>query len=356
MRKVKPQKFSQEQINALMEGLQNQKMTTSTEKSADPVNFPVFEVPVNSKVLIYVPNYEMTVNTPDGPKTELRMDRPWIHNVTEGGNRYSKIRCLRGLAGIGGYPEDMECPFCAASRDSWELANLIIDDTCKAKGLNRNDSDNSEVKTIKISAYNGKVVGDPTQYYTFPIVVIETEPDDIKKIVTDEQGNMKYKIMWYNIAKSTYDSKWAKTLEDMEDEPDTPAGHFFVLNYTYDVKAGAEPNRRDSAKALRVAPKTMGGAAAEVAAEFDKRAEEWTPAKAIETVYDNMLPDYEFAVEEADRVITPTRTKIAFYKNETEVAAGNAVAAGNPFKLTAGANVDSDEVNDVGIGLVTDED
>ena len=69
-----------------------------------------------------------------------------------------------------------------------------------------------------------------------------------------------------------------------------------------------------------------------------------------------MLPDYDFAVEEADRVITPTRTKIAFYKNETEVAAGNAVAAGNPFKLTAGANVDSDEVNDVGIGLVTDED
>ena len=78
MRRVKPQKFTQEQINALMEGLQNQKMTTSTEKSVDPVNYPVFEVPVNSKVLIYVPNYEMTVNTaPYGQTLDSQRYRGW---------------------------------------------------------------------------------------------------------------------------------------------------------------------------------------------------------------------------------------------------------------------------------------
>ena len=178
MRRLQPKKFTEEQLNSLQKAVSVQSVSTVVEKSLDPVHFPVFEVPVNQKVLIYVPNH---VVTDENGNEELRMDKPFIHSVKEGTNRFSKIRCIKNLPEATGYSGN--CPFCDATDDCWSLANEIIKEKCATQGLDPDDKSNDAVKSIRSAAYNSRAIAAPDQYYTFPIVVIETNPNNFKEIV-----------------------------------------------------------------------------------------------------------------------------------------------------------------------------
>lgn len=319
--KMKPKQFSPEQLKAIKEEAVKQTTDITTPKSTDPDNFPVFEIPVNSKVLVYVPGH--TVIDPETNIEELRMDKPLIHMVING-KRYQKIRCIRGLSSAAGYSG--ECPLCDGESEPWDLANEQIKEQCIIRGLDVNASDDESVRTIKREYYSKRVIKSPDQYYTFPIVVIETDPNDIKKIILDEKGDPKHKTYWYTISKSAYDKKWAKTLEGMEDEPTHPGGHMFILNYTYESKSG-EYNKRDSARELQVVAKNIKNFG-EYMAQYDKETEEWDVAKAFETVYDNMYYDEEDIRLEADKILAPTREKLAIYES-----ALNAPTANTAFNL-----------------------
>lgn len=321
-RLIKPMALSKEDMEKLKGEVATQTLTSSREKSVDPDKYPVFEVPVNAKVLIYVPNH--TVVNSDGVE-DLRMDKPFIHNVTEG-NRYSKYRCVRGLNSF--YPNG--CPFCEAEDDSWELANLVITDKCRQSGLDPEDKNNESVKRIRSEAFNARVVQGATRYYTFPIVVMETDPSDIKKVIRDENGNIRYKAMWYTISEAAYQKKWLKTLESLEDEPTHPGGRCFVLDYTYTPKSG-EPNKRDSARELNVVHKRLGGFEA-YASKFDEETEAWDEMMSANTVYDNCFPNPEDLDRECERVMRPTRDKIAIYKSLT-----TGIPAQDQFALSAPA-------------------
>ena len=74
--KMKPKVFTAEQLNAIKVEAVQQTVDVVVQKSADPEHFPVFDIPVNSKVLIYVPNH---VLTDEEGNEELRMDKPLIH-------------------------------------------------------------------------------------------------------------------------------------------------------------------------------------------------------------------------------------------------------------------------------------
>ena len=285
----------------------SQELSKSAPKSADPVNFPVFEVPVNKKVLVYVPNH--TYQDEKGV-SHLKMDEPFIHYVLDG-NRYHKYRCIHGIEdehfGLTG-----SCPLCDSTDDGWTLANYIINSTCKKRGLNPDDKDNEQVKSIRTDAFGKRVIKEPTQYFTFPIVVIETVNDDGKTLVKNEDGSLKVMPMWYTISENYYETKWKKALEAMEDDPEHPGGHFFLLNYCYTPKRG-EPNKRDSARELVVSGKNIKGAD-KMKVSLDKLTEEWTPDVARDMVLANNVYSTEQLEEVADGVMEQTRNMISLYE------------------------------------------
>lgn len=348
--KMKPKTFTAEQLNAIKEECVKQTTEVTVQKSTDPENFPVFEVPVNAKVLVYVPNH--TVMNSETNLEELRMDKPLIHMVING-KRYQKIRCIRGLSSAAGYSG--ECPLCDGESEPWALANEQIKEQCKIRGLDINESDNESVRTVKREYYSKRVIKSPDQYYTFPIVVIETDPNDIKKLILDEKGNPKHKTYWYTISKSAYEKKWAKTLEGMEDEPNHPGGHMFILNYTYESKSG-EYNKRDSARELSVVAKKIKGFE-DYMAQYDKETEAWDVAKAFETIFDNMYYDEQDIKAETDKILASTREKLAIYES-----ALNAPVANNAFNLQkqpAGAlpqGVEEDDMGGLPMAGETDQD
>lgn len=304
--KMKPKVFTQEQLAAVKVESATQTTDNVTPKSTDPVNFPVFDIPVNAKVLVYVPKH--TVMDEEGNE-DLRMDKPLIHMVMDG-KRFKKMRCVRGLSEAAGYSGT--CPICEGEGEPWDLANEEIKDQCRARGLDPNASDDEAVKTIKRDCYSKRVIKQADRYYTFPIVVIETDPNNFKRVIMDEETGMpKHKAMWYTISASSYEKKWKKALEGMEDEPNHPGGECFILNYTYESKSG-EYNKRDSARELQVVPKKISGMS-EFYAQCDKETEEWDAVKAFSTVYDNMYYAEEDLEKEVARLLTPTREKLALY-------------------------------------------
>ena len=114
IKRLKPKKFTEEQLKVADKVLREQKTTTVADKSLDPENFPVHEVPVNKREFIYVPN--LILRDEDGEpvldengETIFLMDIAKIHNIQEG-KRFSKIRCIAGTEMQKlGYSGD--CPF-----------------------------------------------------------------------------------------------------------------------------------------------------------------------------------------------------------------------------------------------------
>jgi hypothetical protein len=349
MRRLQPKKFTEEQLTSFQKVITNQTVSTVPEKSTDPDNYPVFEVPVNQKVLIYVPNH--TVIGADG-REELRMDKPYLHSVREGQNRFSRVRCIKNLQDLG---YSGSCPFCDAVDDGWELANAEIEEKCSTQGLDHKDKNNETVKAIKSASYNARAVKAPDLYFTFPIIVIETNPNNVKDIVKDEEGKVKYKAMWYTISEAAYKKKWVKALESMEEEPDNPGGQCFCLDYTYEPKNGGEPTKMDSARELVVLPKKMKGFE-KYAELFDSITENWTPEKSAETVVDNIFAEEEDLQEEATKIMIPTRDKLELYRSLS--VSGPAITDGSSgFNMTEANDSNSGIEEDfVGVPVETDLD
>lgn len=305
LRKLKPVQLSAEQEKSFVKEVKDQKPMTAAPKSTDPENYPVFEVPVNQKVLIYVPNHTYL----DENKIErLRMDTPLIHTVMDG-KRFARFRCISGLNVEGVYSGT--CPICEGESEPWDLAREIIKERCSKMGLNPDDTDNDTVKSIRREAFGARVIKGADKYYTFPIIVIETESADAKKPAVDENGTLKYKAMWYSISEAAYEKKWEKALESLEDEPTHPGGHFFILNYCYTPKSG-EPNKRDSARELAVIPRRVSGFA-EIAKQFDELTADWDERKAQTTVVDNLFYAESDLEEIATDVLQSTRDRLALY-------------------------------------------
>lgn len=316
LRKLTKMNFSEEQRAALSQETSSQVVVRGVPKSEDPVNYPVFEVPVNKKKLVYVPNH--TYVDSDGVE-QLLMDKPLLHPIIDG-KAYRYYRCISSLSGHTGYSGD-GCPLCEAVSEPWTLANYILENKCNAQGLNKEDTDNEIVKSIRSAAYGSRVIKEPNRYYTFPIVVFETKDDDGKTFLYDEEGNLLFKVMWYHISELQYEDVWVKSFEAIEDEPTHPGGHMFTLNYCYTPKRG-EPNKRDSAKALKVIPKRTKDFEP-IAKQLDELTKDWTPEKAREVVISNQFYTEEDLKYAADTLLTHTRDLIAIYESGKEGIADN---------------------------------
>lgn len=333
MFKLKPKKFTNEQKEALRTETPVQEVVKGVPKSLDPKNFPVFAIPLNKKVLVYVPNH--VVVDEDGNE-RLRMDTPLVHSVVDG-KRFLNIRCISGLSESTGYSGN--CPLCDAISDGWDLANIKIEEKCKAAGLDPKDIENKLVKSIRSSEFSDRAIKEPVKYYTFPIVVFETVNDDGKTFVTDEKGHIKCMPMWYSISEQGYEEKWLKSLEVLEDAPSHPGGRFFMLNYCYTPKNG-EPNIRDCAKNMVVGVRNITDSE-KTRQTLDKLTNNWTPEKAQETVIANVFNEESDLEEAADTIMEATRRLLEFYKNRDESMPTQGLEDKGGFNLKPAAEKES---------------
>lgn len=349
LRKMKPVKLSEKAAENISGQLQKQEETTAAPKSLDPKRFPVHEIPVGVKELIYVPNH--TYLDEEG-KEHLRMDKPLIHAAKDG-RRFLYFRCIQGIvddeAGFDG-----TCPLCEATSDAWDLANYQIKEDCEARGLNPEDKENKQVKDIRSSRFNDMVLKNAQRYYTFPIVVFQTEKNLGKTPIYDEKGSPIFQIMWYTISEAQYNKKWVTTLEAMEDDPSHPGGHFFLLDYSFTPKNG-EPNKRDAAQNLAVHARTLfkGEAGDKVRATLDKLTEDWTPEKAMETVINNLLYSPEDLDEAQETIMSGTRNMLNLFKaRDAKNLSGEIEDNNSGFKLEK----KEDDIPDGGVDLTGDVD
>ena len=303
--------LSPDALKALSEASAQQTTTMSRIKSYDP-NYPVFDVPINQKVLVYIPNH--TQVGPDGSvsmKMEVFAAHPIIDGVT-----YEDVRCTRTIInedlGLDG-----TCPLCDAMQDNWTLYNKELEEIAAAKGINPKGPDaDTLLKEDRRNLISKMVVKSAERWYVFPIVVIACQEKDGKMTLIpkrDAENRISGKAMWYTIRETTYKAKWDTAFDslDEEDGNNCPAGRWAVLNFTYPSKDGSW-DKMNSARSLQVSFKGMPGYE-EWERYFDTMTEEWDSAKAIETVVIAGIRDMDEMKEVEETVMKPARKKLALY-------------------------------------------
>lgn len=321
MLKLKRKELSQDEIQAMRQATSQQTGRIKFERTTD--GSKVFTTPIQTKVLVYVPNH--TMQDAEG-NTILRMDMPFLHKVTQG-NSVSMVRCTAGLSELG-YDS---CPLCEETQYHWDLANLKIKNECEAKGLNPEDTESKEVRDIRSKHYGDRKLDNANRRLIFPIVVINTKEKD-------EKGMPKAEPMWYSISEIFFKKTWGAgikasntSLDDFDaaeadDENGAslaelnPAGKLFVLDFTYDAK-GKQPTRMQSALNLTVLPKDLG-AFEKLAPKWDAMTVDWTPEKCATTVVDALFYDEESLRELADSVTAPVKDMIAVYESKQAAPIG----------------------------------
>lgn len=305
----KKKELTQEQRQAITSASRKQTGTMSSPKTYDP-NFPVFEIPVNKKLLVYIPNH--TVSTEDGG-VELRMDKFAAHQVKMG-KAYSSVRCTGEVVNEA-LKLDGTCPLCDATQTCWDLYNKQYAEICNSRGFKVDSQEAEEqLKETRKELIKDMVIGRAELWMTFPIVVIECEEGKtVPKL--DAEGKIQGTPMFYSVREQTYIDKWMTAfdaLEDSEGDVDrNPAGRWAVLNFTYTPKSG-QHNKRDSARNLKVSFVERDNLK-EWAEYYDKLTEEWTPEKAQDVLVLNAVRDMDEMIETAEQLIKPTRERLEVY-------------------------------------------
>lgn len=348
-----PKQISAESAQKIAQAGASWTGSSARPKSYDP-NFPVFEVPINQRVLVYIPNH--TVVAEDG-SMDLRADRFPAHPCMEG-RSFLNIRCINGF--VNDDPQlnwDGTCPICSGLGEVWDLYNKQYREIAASKGLSPDAPEAQELlKQDRIELLTNRVIKEPEEWLTFPIVVIECQEKDGVKTVTPKlspDGKLIGTPMWYCIRKRTFQEKWEAGYDSIDGEaPSSPAGLWAVLNFTYTPKSG-KCDKMGSAKALKVTFKPMDGYA-EWANYFDKLTEDWTPSKAQEVLELDSIRSMEETQEVADALLKPVREKLALYSLGTAPAApavtqnANATQALENFGATPVAEVSAPPVGITG--------
>lgn len=312
LKRPAPKTFTAEEAERIDSAISKQEVGVKRLTSYDPEHFPVFDVPVNQKVLVYVPNHK--VQQLDG-SMDMRMDKFMAHTLKDG-RSYPTVRCISGLTNDN--PQlnwDGECPLCQGMQDCWDLYRKEYDDICASKGYAVGSAEEqADLKQDRIDLIRNQAIKAEEEWLIFPIVVIDCEEKDGVKTTTPKltaDGKMSGTPMWYPIRQRTYEEHWGSAFDQLDDGSTNPAGLWAVLNFTYTPKSGNH-DKMGSAKALKVTYKTYEQYA-DWAKYFDSLTAEWTPIKAREVVVIDAIYSKEETQEIADTVLKATRDKLALY-------------------------------------------
>lgn len=328
LKRPTPKKLTQAAQDAILKASMNQTGEQVRVKSYDPENYPVFDVPICKKLLVYVPNH--TISLPDGG-VDLRKDKFAAHAVIDG-RSYADIRCSAGVV-EDSLHLDGTCPLCDGVNVCWDLYKYKYTDLLASRGLSAGSPEEKDLlKDDRKDLVKAMVIKKAEVWCTFPIVVIDCEEKDgvlttVPKL--DENGRINGKAMWYSIRENTFKDKWESAYDGVESSDGSvvthPGGLWAILNFCYTPKSGS-PDKMGSARALKVTYKNMGNKYDEWAKYFDKLTEGWTPAKAQETVILDVIRNMDELNEAADTLLADTKRQIQMYQlaQESGVSAGQA--------------------------------
>lgn len=327
LKKPKPKKLSAEEIATITESSSHQTGRVQTQKTFDP-DYPVFDIPVNQKLLVYVPNH--TLMQPDG-SINLRWDKFAAHPIIDG-RTYGNVRCTQGIR-VDSLGLDGSCPLCDAGSEIWDLYHKEYEAISKAKGIPTDSPEAKEgLKEDRRKLAQDMVIKQAEVWLTFPIVVIECEEKDgqlttIPKKTAD--GQIVGKPCFYSIREKTYNDKWVPAFEtvDGDEVPTHPGGRWVILNFTYTPQSG-QHTKMGSANALKIGFKNMGEDYKSWETHFDNMTADWTPEKAQEVVVLDVIRDMEETQEIADQLLKPVRDKLAIYNLNGGVSSPTAPAIG----------------------------
>lgn len=314
LRKPKAKNLSADELAVISASSAQQTGKAQTQKTYDP-DYPVFDIPVNQKLLVYVPNH--TVMNPDG-SIGLRQDKFAAHPIIDG-RSYGNVRCTQGIV-IDSLGLDGTCPLCDASSTVWDLYHKEYDAICKTKGIPADSPEAQDgLKEDRKELAKNMVIKQAEVWYTFPIVVIECEEKDGQLTTIPKktaEGQIVGKPYFYSIREKTYMDKWVPAFDTIDsddgDVPTHPGGRWVILNFTYTPNSGNH-TKMGSANALKVAFKNMSADYKAWEEHFDKMTESWTPQKAQEVVVLDVIRDMEETQEIADNLLKPVRDKLALY-------------------------------------------
>lgn len=348
----KPRTFNPEDLEQLTQQTSTQEIKNTVVRSTDPDNFPVFDYNPGEKYLVYVPKHTVTG---EDDEISLRMDAPYIHTLHPDKNTYIRTRCTRGL-NFEALGLDGSCPACEAVSTGFDLAKAAIERRVSALpgSPSPEDKDNEHVKTIRSEEYRNKPVDSPNRMYTFPIIVIESETNNKGRLVPKvTDGEMSHRAMWYTISERAYEKSWSDVFESASDDVDssTIGGNYFVLSFGKPDENGQPPSRRDAGRDFKPALRNIS-ALDDFKSEFNSMTAAWTPAKAMETVVVNQIPDMEWFTETVGEIEADMKVKIDLFRTSgpvSEVAAGSAGATVSLDSLKGGgASAQADEDAPVG--------
>lgn len=343
LKRPTPKTLSPEAQAAIISASAKQTQQSTRVRSYDAA-YPVFEVPVNSKVLAYIPNHVLTA--PDG-SIELRMDKFAAHPVIDG-RTFDDIRCSDGII----VPElglDGTCPLCNAMNDEWQLYNFEYEDIARSKGIATDAPEAKEaLKQDRKNLLEKFPIKQKNIWYVFPIVIIECEEKDGKMTTTpkkDANGQIIGHPMWYQIREMTYQDKWIAGFDSIDSPdgvPTSPAGLWAVLSFMYKDKDG-NSDKMGSARSLKVTFKGMAGYE-EWAAYYDKLTEDWTIEKAQEVLALCAVRDMAEMNEVTDTLMRSTRDRLAqhqLYSGKQAPAIAAKTPADNALSQFGGVPVEN---------------
>lgn len=311
LKRPKVKVLSEAEIQTINQASAQQTGKQSVPKTYD-VNYPVFEIPVNQKVLIYVPNHR--VQDSNGVY-QLRMDKFAAHPVLDG-KTYGNVRCTQGVE-LQSLGLDGSCPLCDCLSETWELYNLELESIAKGRGIDSKSEDSKELlKQDRIDLVKARAVKEAEVWYTFPIVVIECEEKNGQLTTTPKRtadGQLIGKPYFYSIREKTYISKWLPAFDAIDDGNTNPAGMWVILNFAYTTSDKA--TKMQSANNLKVSFKMMSEDYDAWAKHYDELTKDWTPQKAQEVLVLDSVRDMEEMKEVSDKLMTSTRDKILMFKN-----------------------------------------
>lgn len=305
-----PVKLSQEDRARFNEASRRQTSSTKTPLTIDTEKYPMFDIPVNDKRLIYVPNLTYSYTDEEGNEvTDMCMDKGAYHGVRYRGS-FVRYRCTGEISGIEGF--DGTCPFDSAVAECWELYNLMYADAAAKKGIDPNSEEAKDAleddrkKLLKEFAVGGKEI-----FYTFPIFVVECQQGTLNPM-TNPDGSIKGRLEWYAIREKTFIDKWETIFQGFPDNATHPAGKWFILDYTYQSTSGKHTKMK-SASNLSVVYKAFGEDWKPIQQYIDQLAASWTPELAQDTIYYNMIYTPDALKPIVDEVMKPTRSKLQAY-------------------------------------------
>lgn len=322
LKRPAPKKLDAQTVEAILQASAEQTGKMQKIRSWDS-DYPVFEIPINQKVLVYVPNH--VVQMEDGT-LDLRKDKFAAHPIIDG-NTFQDVRCVSGVVDEAN-GHDGTCPLCDALADVWKLYTIEYDSIAKARGIDpQSEAAKEGLKEVRKELIRKQVLKKADVWYTFPFVVIDCVEQNGVMTTTpkkDAEGKIHGTPMWYSIRESTYLEKWVAGFDSIETDdgatPTHPAGLWAILNFTYTPSSGKH-DRMGSARQLKVTFKNMPGYEA-WATYFDNLTEGWTPYKAMETVVLDSYRSRQELEEVEETLMRPVRDKIAVYQLSANARSG----------------------------------